>query len=176
MKKRLVYIITVLMLSLGAATAFAAPPVIDRYYEEDNLTFPFDCGDFQVAQIGDLWITFKYFFNKDGELIKLTINYTLQRSVFFNASNPAIYLKANVDTGITTVIFEDGMPVEVRERGAMWHMVLPGGEKLFFIAGIGIFDFATDTYDHRGILQWLFDENGEFNAELTERMCEYFAG
>ena len=55
-------------------------------------------------------------------------------------------------------------------------MVLPGGEKLFFIAGIGIYDFPTDTYDHRGIYQWLFDENGEFNAELTERMCEYFAG
>jgi len=117
----------------------------------------------------------KFFSNDDGELIKLTINYTLQRSVFFNASNPDIYLKANVDTGITTVIFEDGLPVEIRERGAMWHMVLPGGEKLFFIAGIGIYDFASDTYDHRGFLQFLFDENG-FNEEQLERMCEYFAG
>ncbi len=159
-----------------SVNAFAVAPVVERFYYEDDLTFPFECGDFEVAQLGDLALTFKYFFNEDGELTKLTINYTMQRSVFFNASNPDIYLKANADTGITEVRFEGGLPVEVRERGAMWHMVLPGGEKLFFIAGIGIYDFPTDTYDHRGIYQWLFDENGEFNAELTERMCEYFAG
>ena len=168
------YFLCASLLTLSV-NAFAVPPEVDRFYFEDDITYPFDCGDFEIAQMGDVWLTLRNFFNKDGELIKETAHYTVQRSVFFNASNPEIYLKANVDTGFAQVTFENGLPVEYRERGAFWHMVLPGGEKLAFIAGLGIYDFATDTYDHRGFLQFVWDENFEPNEELVERMCDYFA-
>ena len=176
MSKKIVFLNSLCALLLTfSVNALAVPPEVERYYFEDDLSFPFDCGDFEIGQMGDVWLTFKNFRNKDGELTKETTHYTVQRSVFFNASNPDIYLKANVDTGFSEITYEDGVPVEYRERGAFWHMVLPGGEKLLFIAGIGIYDFATDTYDHRGFLQFIFDENFEPNEELIERMCEYFS-
>ena len=168
------YSLCALLLTFSVS-ALAVPPEVERYYFEDDLSFPFDCGDFEIGQMGDVWLTFRDFYNKDGKLTKQTVHYTVQRSVFFNASNPDIYLKANADTGFSETTYEDGVPVEYRERGAFWHMVLPGGEKLLFVAGIGIYDFSSGIFEHRGFSQYIFDENFEFNEELFERMCEYFS-
>ena len=155
--------IAILMLAVSIP-ALAIPPDMNKLYFEDDLIVAWECDGFNIMELGDTLLMFTTFYDKNGEMVKETVHFTVQRAVFYNSENPDISYRSNVDMGFAETSFENGLPVEYRERGVFWHIMLPGGEKIQFIAGLGVYDYATDTYDHYGLEFWQGDG-----------LCEYFA-
>ena len=148
---------------------FAREPDVKRNYWLDDIGPVFMCDDFWIMTMSDWSLTTKWFYDKNGDLIKRTNHYVSKNAVFFNSENPEISYEGGGDTGFSEVTFENGTPVEYRERGIFYHIKGPSREKLVFIAGLGVYNFATDVFEQRGLVVYPVD------FETQMKLCEYFS-
>lgn len=167
-KLAITFSMAVFLLAVSFNT-FARQPDVERYYWPNDIWAPFECDDFWIMNVSDLSLTEKSFYDGNGDLVKITSHYVVKNSVFFNSENPEISYEAGGDTGFSEVTFENGAPVEYRERGIFWHIKGPSGEKIVFVAGLGVYNYATDVFEQHGLVVYPVDE------ESHAKLCEYFS-
>lgn len=160
--------IATLLLAISFNT-FAKQPDVERNYWPGDIFMAFECDEFFIMGMTDFSLMSSRYYDRNGDLVKTTRHYVAKNSVYWNSENPDIFYEAGGDTGFSEVTYENGLPVEYRERGIFWHIKGPKGEKITFVAGLGIYNFATDVYDHRGLDYYPVD------AESYARLCAYFS-
>ena len=168
MFKKVAILTTTAILGLAISfNALALKPLVEKAEFEDVVWPSFECDGFWIMSEFDINLRETYFTDADGNLIKITVHQKIQNAVYYNSENPEIMYEAHSDVAFSERSYEDGIQVEYRERGVFYHLQV-GGEKIIFVAGIGIWN-PDDGYFHHGQLIHPY-----VNEDL-ERVCAFFS-
>ena len=144
-------VITAMAGLLLTVPSYAGKPDITR-----EMMVPFDfvvvnCDTFLVKTSGYERDTFKEWYDKSGELVRLQISIHITESQYYNASDPDKFVtqgKKGVGEGISWFI--DFITGDEHQSGNAFRLTIPGIGHVFLDVGTWFWDASEEVLVHHG--------------------------
>lgn len=128
-------VLMVFVLALLAGVAYAAPPVRLEFYDDTPYQLA-DCGDFQVINYPEYTFQYKFFFDNDGNLVRV---HQLWSGVDVLTNSVTGYA---INSPFTNYAVFNETDFSVHQGGVFWHVIVPHEGQVYFQAG----QFASIDY------------------------------
>lgn len=128
-------------------SAMAVPPLAETVEYVDD--FPIvGCGDYEVWTMATTRETSTYFFDKDGDPVRLRVSLLVSDAIYYNSLNPEIFIQQGASgTGENFQIMIDLVTGTEKYTGAPFRITIPGIGPLYVEAGNGYWDGENFTFN-----------------------------
>lgn len=158
-------LISAIILGLSV-NIWAYPPFSETSFIEDDLHVA-DCDGFTVRTLATTRVTETFFFDRDGNPVRLRISAHVTDSIYYNSVDPTIYIQQGASgAGENGQFLINLVTGTVQVTGAVWRITLKGIGPLFIDVGRHYWD--GDSWAISGTT--IFPEAGTGSA-----LCEALA-
>lgn len=141
--KRIIAAFAMAMVVCGSA-AWANKPVEYPLAEKVTGFLVTDCGDFLVLLDYRVEGYERHYFNSDGSLNRIFVNWDFPDGIYYNADNPSYWLEGTAEHSQAWTHFdENGDPINYVYVGPSFRVIVPGYGVVFLTTGRGIWDYSA---------------------------------
>ena len=168
--KTMISTVTLLGGLFAATLALAGKPLIIRSMYD--LAFPIvECDGFEVWVAGTEVDTEKYWFNSDGDAVRLQLFISVKESEYYNYDHPEISIsQGQKGAGENITIDVDLTTGDSHLSGNAFRLTIPGIGRVVWDVGTCFYDASTDTADCRGKNPFVLLE-GDTGPALCEALA-----